>query len=151
MKAHQCMTTSALSGLLVTTAAQAGGTQRILSRDKACEMTVPANWKIDKLIKSEADTPNKSMYAVIESPRPKITLAQIKPFMEKTQVPVKVFEDSPQRLWYQFKADADDAYGIHWYIGAPRQGGVCAGSISFKKASQTGPAKQVALSVKPAS
>lgn len=137
------------TGLLASVAAHAAsGTQRILSSDKACEMTVPANWTIDKWDSNNADAPDRSIRTGIDSPRPHVTLAQIKPIVQQNRPPEKTFEDSPQRLWYQSERDS---YGIYWYVGVPRSGGVCSGTIIFKKASDAALAKQIALSVKPSS
>ncbi|MGH8539113.1 MAG: hypothetical protein ACRETW_01230, partial [Stenotrophobium sp.] len=74
----------------------------------------------------------------------------VKPIVEGSMKPIKIFEDDPQRLWYHYKFDQYRA-GTHWYVGVPRKGGVCDAEIIFKKPAQTGLAKQIALSVKPAS
>ncbi|MGH8128177.1 MAG: hypothetical protein ACRER1_05695 [Gammaproteobacteria bacterium] len=155
MNIRTLLTTMALAGLLagVTAPVQAAlpsaGNQRILSRDGACEITVPAGWKLDKWDKNDAGAPDKSISASIESPRPHFTLAQVKPIVEGSLKPVKVFEDSSQRLWYHYQFDQYGA-GTHWYIGVPRKGGICAATIIFKNAAQTDLAKQIVMSVKPA-
>ncbi|MGH8540034.1 MAG: hypothetical protein ACRETW_05955 [Stenotrophobium sp.] len=153
MNKHALPITMAMAGLLASAAAAAAtpvGSQRILSKDQACEITVPAGWKLDKWNKSDAKAADKSITASIESPHPHFTLAQIKPIVQGSLKPVETFEDSPQRLWYHYQFDQYGA-GTHWYVGVPRKGGICAATIIFKKASQADLAKQIALSVKPAS
>lgn len=137
----------ALTGLLASTAAQAATSAaglRLVTKQKACEMTVPADWKIGKWIKSSADAPDKSATAVVTSPSTGYNLARAKPLIEGTLKPVKVFEDSPQRLWYRYKTDK----GYGWYVGVPFKDGICGAQIGFDKATQADMAKKIALSIK---
>lgn len=106
---------------------------------------MPANWTLDKWDSSNADAQDKSISAGIDSSRPHVTLAQIKPIVQQNRPSEKTFEDSPQRLSYQSERDS---FGIHWYVGVPRTAGVCSGTLIFKRAPDAGLARQIALSVK---
>ncbi|MGA7964735.1 MAG: hypothetical protein WCB49_02355 [Gammaproteobacteria bacterium] len=137
-----------MTGLLASAVAQAAtptiGSQRILSKNGRCTMTVPADWKIGKWIKNSADAPDKSASAVVTSPSTGYNLAQAKPVVEETLTPVKIFENSSRRLWYRYKTDK----GHGWYVGVPFNDGICGAQIFFDKAAQTDMAKKIALSVK---
>ncbi|MGH8426804.1 MAG: hypothetical protein ACRES7_02340 [Gammaproteobacteria bacterium] len=128
----------------VRAAPTAADGQRILSKTGDCEMTVPADWKIDHSYQGSADSPDKSASALVTSPHTGFTLAQAKTIVEGSMKPVKVFADTPQRLWYQYQTDQ----GFGWYVGVPFKGGVCGTQISFDKAAQADMAKQIALSIK---
>lgn len=134
--------------ILVGAASSASATdgQRLLSTKKTCQMTVPANWQAGKFLKSAAQSPDKSMSAVISSGGDDTTLAFAKSVMESSYKPVKVFEDSPHRLWYAYSTGDG---GVGWYVGVPgTHNNVCGAQISFKGAA-TDAAKKIALSVSP--
>lgn len=141
------LSTLSILALAASTAfnASAADGQRVLSTKKTCQMTVPANWQIGKLLKSTAQSPDKSMSAVISSGGDDTTLAFAKSVMESSYKPVKVFEDSPRRLWYAY----DTGDGMGWYVGVPgTHHNVCGAQIVFKHAA-TDIAKSIALSVGP--
>lgn len=127
-------------------AALAGGGQRLVLHDGNCEMTVPANWKISFSI--HANAPDNSAGAGISSDD-SFTLAEVKRIAESNVKPTKVFEDTSQRFWYQFRMAG--ARGTRWYVAVPgRQAGACHADIFFTRPAQAAIAKQIALSVKPA-
>lgn len=134
--------------IAATTQACATGGQRVLSHAGTCEMTVPADWKANGLVKSAVSSPDRSIRAVISTAPDFHAMSEVKPIVESAMAPVKVFEDTPRRLWYQYEAPNG---GTAWYVGVPGKDGICGSQITFKNATQADTAKQVALSVKPAS
>ncbi|MGH8128174.1 MAG: hypothetical protein ACRER1_05680 [Gammaproteobacteria bacterium] len=139
----------ALTGLLASTAAQAAtsaGGMRLVTRQKTCEMTVPAGWKINKWLKSRASAPDDSATAGLSSPDTGYNLSQAKPIVEGSLKPIKIFEDTPRRFWYQYKTSAGP--GIGWYVGVPFKDGICTALIAFKNTSQTEMIKKIVMSVK---
>lgn len=151
---RQSMTITTLAALLCMTviaqamAADAAG-KRILSLKKTCAITVPADWQVDKWVSSDASAPDKSGSAVIDSNTSASSLAEVKPIVQSMLKPTKVFEDSPQRLWYQYEGSGGN--GTSWYVGVPGNGGICAAQITFRHAPQAELARQIAMSVGPAS
>src|SRR5690348_1730920 len=131
-----------------TTHAYAAGGQRVVSHAGTCEMTVPADWKANRLLKSVVNSPDKSIGAVISTAPDFHAMSEVKPIVESAMKPVKVFEDTPRRLWYQYEAPNG---GTAWYVGVPGKDGICGSQITFKNPAQADVAKPIALSVKPAS
>lgn len=129
--------------------ASAAGTQRILSHAGTCEMSVPANWKVGKWIKSSADSPDGTMSAVISTAKGSPALADVKPIVMGSFPPTKTFEDSAQRLWFAYGGNGHKRM-VGWYVGVPGKAGVCGAQIAFSTPAQAALAKQIALSVKPA-
>lgn len=135
---------------LLGTAAYANvrAADQIIIAKGRCQMTVPADWTADSLLKTDVSAPDGSASAVLSSPHFTATLAQVKAMVQQTLVPKKVFEDSAQRLWYQYRTKSQPGSG--WYVGVPGKGGtICAAQISFKSAAQAAFARKIALSVKP--
>ena len=96
------------------------------SHKGGCQMTVPADWHVGKLLKSSADAPDGSMHAVISGSAPDTDLAFSKQVMEGSYPPKHVFEDSSRRLFYRYGSDGEPGY----YVGVPgRQGNVCGAQI----------------------
>lgn len=134
--------------LLAVTAAAAGdGGMRITSRKGDCQLTVPSGWKADAMIKSSVSAPGDVASAVISSSGAFGSLAEIKPIIQSSLVPVKTYEDSPQRLWYQYQGNGR---GVGWYVGVPGKGVICGAQIGFKTAAQEDMARKIALTVGPA-
>jgi len=139
-----------LACLLFAAAASAAG-QRVLSSKQSCRMTVPANWKINGMSKSVANAPDGSMTALISTSGDDTSLAMAKSVMTSSYPPVKTFEDSPQPLMYEYEQPGGK-YQFGIYSGAPGENGtVCGAQISFKNVVQLDAAKQIAVSVSPAS
>jgi len=120
------------------------GWQKVLARKGGCAMSVPADWKVDPLIKGSAGLADNSASAVVSLADSVNTLAEVKPVMQGMFKPTKTFEDSAHRLWYEYQ----NAGGPHWYVGVPVKGGICGAQISFK-AGKEEVARKVAASVGP--
>jgi len=140
---------AAVSGgaLAADTAARSpapAGWQKVLARKGGCAMSVPADWKVDPLIKGSAGLVDNSASAVVSLADSVNTLAEVKPVMQGMFKPTKTFEDSAHRLWYEYQ----NAGGPHWYVGVPVKGGICGAQISFKPGKED-VAKKVAASVGP--
>jgi hypothetical protein len=125
-------------------AASEAGWQKVLARKGGCAMSVPADWKVDPLIKGSAGLPDNSASAVVSLADSVSTLAEVKPVMEGMFKPTKTFDDSAHRLWYEYQ----NAGAPHWYVGVPVKGGICGAQISFK-AGKEDVARKVAASVGP--
>lgn len=130
--------------------ASAAGGQRILSSKKTCQLTVPNDWKVgNKYLHSFANSPDKTLGAIISSGGDDTTLSEAKSIMESAYKPVKILEDSPHRLWYEYQGPNE---GFGYYVGVPgRQNNVCGAQITFKHAGDADKLKPIALSVGPAS
>lgn len=136
---------AALALCVAATASAAG--QTLLSHKRTCQMTVPANWQIDHLVKSSAYSPDHSMSAVISNSAADTSLALSKQVMEGTYPPKHVFEDSSRRLVYEYQTGTGK-FGL--YAGVPsRHGDVCGAQISFRKGREA-LALQIAASIGPA-
>lgn len=133
----------------VVMAATDHGSQRVLSLKKTCEVTVPADWRIDQWISSDAAAPDHSASVAIDSNTGAASLAAIKPLAQSMFKPLRVFEDGPQRLWYAYRGAS--ANGTSWYVGVPGQIGVCTAQINFRSGDQADLARRIVMSVRPAS
>jgi len=146
---HVAKSCALIATLSVAIAANAAppppAAQHLVPKKGHCQMTVPAGWKVDALIKSSASAPDHSASAVVSFSDRLTTLADVKPIVQSTLQPVKTLESSPQRLWYQYRTS--HAQGTGWYVGVVVKGGICGAQIAFKHAAQEAMAKQIALSV----
>jgi len=106
----------------------ATGWQKVMARKGVCVISVPSDWKVDPILKGTASANDNSASAVISRADGVSTLAEVKPVMEGNFKPTKTFEDTAQRLWYQYSIGAQTA----WYVGVPVKGGICGAQITFK-------------------
>ena len=109
------------------------GWQKVVARKGGCIMYVPADWKVDSLVKGSAGLDDNSVSAVVSFTDGMSTLAEVKPVMQGMFKPTKTFEDSAQRLWYQYTNAGRTGY----YVGLPVKGGICGAQISFKPGKET--------------
>jgi hypothetical protein len=118
----------ALLGEAAVATAPEPGWQKVIARKGGCMMYVPADWKVDALIKGSAGAADQSASAVVSLADATSTLAQVKPVIQGIYKPTKTFEDSTQRLWYEYQANNRPS----WYVGVPVKGGICGAQIVFK-------------------
>lgn len=132
----------------ITAAGVDHGSRRIVSLKGTCEVTVPAEWRVDKWISSDANAPDHSAAVVIDSDVRAASLSALKPLAQSLYRPIRVFEDGPHRLWFEYRGAADSA--THWYVSVPGNAGICAAQISFQRPVQEGLARRIVMSVRPA-
>lgn len=142
------MAATSMCAAMIPVAAMAAD-MRIVSLKKTCELHVPAGWHVDKWISSDASSPDGSVSVAIDSNNSAGSLAATKPLLQSMLKPTRIFEDSSQRLWYQYRGDAGT--GTSWYVGVPSVGGICAARIRFGSGRQAALARQIAMSVRPTS
>ena len=126
--------------------AGAAGGQRVLDRNGRCAITVPADLQSGS-VKSSVSSPDNGVSAVITSNTSTQTLAELKPLATQVMKPVKTYEDSAHRLWYQYEFGAGS--DTKWYVAVPGHAGVCLSQVSFKSPAGEAAAKAVALSLAP--
>jgi len=140
------LATLSMVGFMAATAAPNApaepGWQKVVARKGGCAMYVPADWKVDTLLKGSAGLDDQSASAVISLADSVTTLAEVKPVMEGNFKPTKTFEDSPHRLFYQYLVGGRTML----YVGVPVKGGICGAQISFKPGKEA-VANKVAASV----
>lgn len=137
---------ASLTCVLASGATWAAGEQHIRSHEGHCQVTVPADWKQDAMLKSSASAPGNAASVVITSTEGFATLADAKPIIQSSLIPVKTLEDSAHRLWYQYQGTG---HGTGWYVGVPGKGVICGAQIGFQNAAQAELARKIALSVGP--
>lgn len=134
--------------LLSTAAAALAADQIVVDRKNACQMSVPADWKIDAFIKSSASSPDKMESAIVSSTNRGQSLNDAKGVMQQMYKPVKVLEDSAQRFWYEYvPPNNQNGKTRAWYVGIPLKGNVCGAQITMKDGNEA-LAKTIAMSVK---
>ncbi len=145
----KALITTAVAALIVASSATpaaappVAGWQKVTARKGGCAMYIPGDWKISALLKGSAASADGSASAVVDRTDAASTLAEVKPVMEGMYKPVKIFEDTAQRLWYSYELNNK----IHWYVGMPVKGGICGAQITVGKPDQEAVAKKIALSV----
>jgi hypothetical protein len=122
------------------------GWKKVVARKGGCLIYVPADWKIDPVLKGSAGLDDNSASAVVSLADSVSSLADVKPIMEGNYKPTKTFEDSPHRLWYQYDMNAR----TNFYVGVPVKGGICGAQITFKPGKEA-IANKIAASIGPAS
>jgi hypothetical protein len=141
----------AATALIASSASRAAapdGWKVLIDRSKTCQISVPADWVLDKLSPTFANAPdNKSSVIVHASPNK--TLKDAKTTFEMMYPPKKVIEDSASRAWVAYKGDsvAVDSSEVNWYVAIQVKTSVCAAQIDFKNPSSEAMMKQVAESM----
>lgn len=124
-------------------AAAPSGWQQVSDKAGRCSIAVPGDWK--GLIKTAPQSADKNSQAIISSSDMTTSLAQLKPIASQMMKPVKVFEDTASRYWYQF--EGNEGTGTHWYVAVPAKGAVCLAQIIFKSGGDEATLKTVARSL----
>ena len=114
--------------IAVADASAEAGWKKVVARKGGCAMYVPADWKVDALLKGSAGLDDQSASAVVSLADGVSSLTEVKPVMEGNFKPTKTFEDSPRRLFYQYGVGGR----LSFYVGVPVKGGICGAQISFK-------------------
>lgn len=124
------------------------GWKILVDRTKTCQISVPSDWTVDKFSPSAASAPDNKSSVIMHASATQ-TLAGVKTTMESVYPPTKIIEDSPNRLWYAYKAasSAVDSPGASWYVGIPVKGSVCGAQLDFKIGSLEPMMKQMAESM----
>jgi hypothetical protein len=126
--------------------------QRIVTQNGECEVTIPAGWTVDRSMR-EASSPDFGVDVHVfttDYASNMKSLAELKALNIGAYKPVKTFEDTPQRLWYQYAPHFQNNNG--WYVAVLGKTGTCNLEISFKNSviPDENMARQIALSLKPA-
>jgi hypothetical protein len=129
-----------------------GGPQRIVTHNGECEVTVPGGWTVDQSMR-QASSPDYGVDVHVfttDYTSNMKSLADLKALNVGAYKPVKSFEDTPERLWYQYAPHYQNDNG--WYVAVLGKTGTCNLEISFKNSviPDANAAKQIALSLKPA-
>ena len=133
-----------LAAFAVAGSAHAAGIT-LHSHKGTCQMTVPADWHVGKLLKSSAESPDGSVSVVISTSAPDTALAFSKQVMEGSYPPKQVFEDSPKRLFYRYGSGSQTGY----YVGVPGPKGTVCGAQIGAPAGKEALVKQLAATVSP--
>ena len=119
-----------------------------------CQMAVPADWVPNTALNgfgqthfgTPANRDAKGTTSLYES-APGRSFADAKQGVVRYDEPMKVFEDSPERFWYQSKA-SNSLFSVWEVIVAAKP--VCILGISFNSPSSEDTARAIALSLAPA-
>jgi hypothetical protein len=125
--------------------------QRMVTQNGECAVTLPPGWNVDQTVR-EANSPDRGVdvhvftTGYVENLK---TLADLKALNANAYKPVKTFEDTPARLWYQYAPHFQNNNG--WYVAVLGKTGTCNLEISFRNSviPDEKSAKQIALSLKP--
>ena len=125
------------------------GPQHVVTRNDACEVVVPAGWTVDPSMR-EARSPDNGVDVHVfttDYASNMKSLADLKPLVAGAYKPVKVFEDTSKRFWYQY---APHPTGDGWYVATPAKTGTCNLEIAFRNSviPDQNVARQIALSLK---
>jgi hypothetical protein len=124
-----CVLTVGLTvGAIVAPALLAqGGGVTVSDVRKACQITVPAGWTVQT---STAYSPEKKISATVSGAVARGTFAEGKATVQSAMKPVKVLQDTPQRLLYTFDPGSLAPGKTGWYAVANTTP-VCASSLMF--------------------
>jgi hypothetical protein len=133
------------AGTILSIAAPARAADQVLvDRKDACQVSVPADWKTDPVLKGSAHSPDKQGSVVISSTNAGQSLADAKKVVSSTFPPVTVLDDSANRYWYEYRPAG--GRGRAWYVGIPVKGNVCGAQITMKDGNEA-VAKAIATSI----
>jgi hypothetical protein len=135
-----------LFGLAATQlgAATPAGWQQVSDKAGRCTISVPGDWKAP-FIKTSVESPDKNFGVIVSSSDLTPSLAEAKPLAEGVMKPVKIFEDSASRLWYQYEGNSGT--GTHWYVAVQAKGAVCVADLNYKSDRDLTTLKTVATSL----
>lgn len=120
----------AIALVAIASAAQAGpaGWHTVQDRKGRCSVELPSDWKAGAL-PGVFQAPDGSN-AIVTSNSAATSVAEVKASATQTLKPVKTFEDSAARLWYQY--EGSPGTGTGWYEAVPAPGGVCLMQLTLK-------------------
>ncbi|HEX3945301.1 MAG TPA: hypothetical protein VHW69_14550 [Rhizomicrobium sp.] len=125
-------------------AATPAGWQQVSDKAGRCTISVPGDWKAP-FIKTSVESPDKNFSVIISSSDATPSLAEAKPLAQRMMPPVKTFQDSATRLWYQY--EGNQGTGTHWYVAVQAQGVVCLAQLTYKSECDLAALKSVATSL----
>ena len=142
------MTSIAVVASAMPFGAAPDGWKVLVDRKKACQISVPSDWVVEKLSPSSASAPDNKASVTMSSATGQ-TLDKAKATMTSMFPPLKVIEDSPKRFWYAYRAPstAVDSPAVSWYVGIQVTGSVCGAQMDFKNPSLESTMKQMADSM----
>lgn len=151
-KVHSMATVYRKTAFAATAPPLATGPQRIVTHNGECEATVPKNWTVSRHY-SQASSPDGRIdvhvFTTSYADNMK-TLAELKALNVNAYKPVKTFEDTPQRIWWQYAPHFENNNG--WFVAVLGKTGTCNLEISFANSviADEAVAKTIARSLKPA-
>ena len=89
------------------------GWQLMKDRKSQCQMSVPPGWTADKIMPGNVTAPDKSANVIFGGKPAAATFQQIADMAKDMFKPVKVFEDTPKRVWF---ASAPTSGKASWYV-----------------------------------
>jgi hypothetical protein len=109
-----------------------------------CQLTVPSNWRPDKVVAGQIDSPDRKLNAIPNGATGQ-SFVNLTSMAKQTMPPLRVIEDSGSRLWFTY-AGSNPAGGANWYVaidGDP----VCRAQITYKEPVLEETARKIALSL----
>ena len=121
------------------------GSKVVKDQQGACQLTVPSNWKADKVTASFVKSPDGKLNAQPTGASAVQSFAAVKTSARQMMLPLRVIEDSSSRLWFSYAGRSPEA-GANWYVavaGSP----VCQAQIAFKTPAGEDTARKIAESL----
>lgn len=125
-------------------AATPAGWQLFSDKAGRCTISAPADWKAP-FIKTSVESPDKNFSVIISSSDATPSLTEAKLLAQRMMPPVKIFEDTASRLWYQY--EGNEGTGTHWYVAVQAKDAVCLAQLTYKSERDWAVLKSVATSL----
>lgn|ERR1035438_7358547 len=142
------LTTFCVLLLAGTAAAQTvpAGWKVVTDNQKLCQIAVPADWTPDTLVKSFQMSPDKKSNAVVHALRAGTDFKSMVNTAKQLFPPVKVFEESATKVWYEKAPSSTKPNETDWYfaIGGSQ---VCNAEVTFEGAAMQDTAKKIVASL----
>lgn len=121
------------------------GWKVVKDQQGACQLTVPSNWKADKVTASLVKSPDGKLSALPNSASAGQSFAAVKTSAKQMMLPFRVIDDSATRLWFSYAGRSPEA-GANWYV-AVAGSTVCQAQITFKTPAGAATAQKIAESL----
>jgi hypothetical protein len=125
------------------------GWKVVKDKKGTCQMAVPADWVTDKLLVSNATSPDNKSSAVVHGASPDQSFAEATDMVKQVIKPAKILEDSGKRLRYVYEGNGSAAGATNWYAAVPGKP-VCTMQVTFRAPVLEETAKKIIMSEGPA-
>ncbi len=119
----------------------------IESVEKGCQVAVPRDWMHDRAVPNRAASPDGRSHVAVHESTSGRTLAKVGAEAEQVMRPVRIFENTDQRLWYETSDRKNDT---RWYVAVADGGKVCDAQIQYEGPRQEAIAKKIVATLGPA-
>jgi hypothetical protein len=121
------------------------GWKVVKDQQGVCQLTVPSNWQADKVTANVVKSPDGKLNALPSEAGAGQSFQAVKASAKQMMPPVRIIEDSGNRLWFSYVGRSPEAGGNYYVTVAGNP--VCQAQITYKTPSGAATAQKIAESL----